>query len=214
MAKARARAIFAFPPRRVKIGDAHAPQPSNHRLPKKRRTPNRRGKSSIGARRAEPAGPWLLTHPKCVAERAEDLAEVREMIEAGESAIAEDELRYLLSGCPDFIEAHALCGELAAAGERGDVELARGHFGYAFQLGEKAINAAGCRGPLPGAEPANAPWYDAALGLAWCFEKLGRSADADRVAKKACQLDPSDPAGIRRALDELRSGGLPMVTLG
>ena len=132
------------------------------------------------------------------------------MIEAGETEIAQDELRYLLAGCPDFIEAHALCGELAAS----DLELARGHFGYAFGLGEKALAAARCDGPLPGAQRANAPWYDAALGLAWCFEKLGRAGEADRIARTACRFDATDPAGICATLDELRSGGLPMVDLG
>ena len=54
------------------------------------------------------------------------------MMEAGEVDIAIDELRWLLSGCSDFIEAHRLLGELALA--ENDLPLARAHFGYAYSL--------------------------------------------------------------------------------
>lgn len=139
------------------------------------------------------------------------------MIEAGESEIATDELRYLLSGCPELIEGHLLLGQLAVEEDESrkvDLELARGHFGYAFTLGEKALNAAKCPGPLPGADPANAPWHEAARGLAWCFEKQGNAPMADQIAATAKRFDPSDPAQVAAMLDELRAGGLPIVELG
>ena len=73
-------------------------------------------------------------HPRCVRDRAEDLEEVRAMIEAGELEIALDELRWLLADCREFIAAHVLLGELAVA-TQGDLPLARGHFGAGYQLG-------------------------------------------------------------------------------
>ncbi|MGL4513342.1 MAG: tetratricopeptide repeat protein [Lacipirellulaceae bacterium] len=159
------------------------------------------------------AGVWAFVHPREVDERAEDLAEVREMIEAGELDVAVDELRWLLSACSDFIEAHAMLGELAVEMTE-DVELARGHFGYAFQLGERALDRTGKPRPLPGAHPANRAWFEAARGLAWCFEKLGRPTDADGVLAIVRRCDPSDPSGVGSLLDSMRSGGLPIVELG
>lgn len=155
--------------------------------------------------------------PPCAVERADDLEEVREMIEAGETEIATDELRYLLSGCTEMIAAHVLLGQLAVESEEvkpSELELARGHFGYAFQLGEKALAVGNCPGPLRGSEPINAPWYEAARGLAWCFEKQGNAPMANEIAATAKKYDPSDPAEISAMLDEIRAGGLPIVELG
>lgn len=173
---------------------------------------SRRSQGGLRIRRLTEGNGWEFVHPRAAVERMEDLEEVRTMIEEGEIEIALDELRYLLSGCSDFIEAHALLGEIAAQGET-DLELARGHFGYGFQLGERAIDITECPGPIPGSERANAPWYDAAFGLVWCFEKQGKSAFADRIVAIACGMDPSDPAGIRAMLDDLRSGGLPIIEI-
>ena len=114
----------------------------------------------------------MLVHPRCARDRADDLEEVREMIEAGELDVAIDELRWLVGGCSEFIEAHGLLGELALATDE-DVALARGHFGVAVQLGLKALERAA------------------------------------RVVK----LDPRDPLEVRKVLDDLRSGGLPVVEL-
>ena len=66
------------------------------------------------------------------------------MIEAGEVDIAIDELRWLLGGCSDFIAAHRMLGEAAML--ESDIPLARGHFGYAFQIGVKALDQAGVAG--------------------------------------------------------------------
>lgn len=156
---------------------------------------------------------WVFVYSREVKERAEDLEEVIAMIEGGEHEIALDELRWLLAECSEFMAAHALLGELAV--EMGqDIELARGHFGFAFTLGEKAIDRANCKGPLFGSETTNAPWYDAGRGLAWCFEKQGQGAMADRILALTKLYDASDPAGIGAMLDDLRSGGRPIVTLG
>lgn len=160
---------------------------------------------------------WRLVAPPCAEERAEDLEEVLAMIEGGETEIAVDELRYLLSGCPELVAAHVLLGQLALEADESkpsDIELARGHFGFAFALGEKALKAAGCAGPLPGDDPANAPWHEAARGLAWCLEKQGQNTMADQVAATVRQFDPADPAEVTAMLDELRAGGLPIIELG
>ena len=192
----------------------------NHRGPQHGRqqgSNSRRSQGGLRIRRLTKGDGWEFVHPRAAVERAEDLEEVRAMIEGGEIEIALDELRFLLSGCSDFIEAHALLGEIAAQGTTDadiDMELARGHFGYGFQLGERAIDITNCPGPIPGSERANAPWYDAAFGLVWCFEKQGKWAMADRIVAIACGMDPTDPAGIRAMLDDLRSGGLPMIELG
>lgn len=200
------------------LSDARRPRKPRRGRPAGKR-PARRGKpsSSYGVRRLEDDQGWALTPPPCARERADDLDEVRLMVDAGETEIATDELRWLLSGCPDLMEAHVLLGQLALEADEAkpaSIELARGHYGYAFQVGEKALKQSSGAGPLPGAEPANAPWYEAARGLAWCFEKQQNPAMADRIAATAKKHDPSDPAEIVAMLDELRAGGLPIVELG
>lgn len=196
-----------------------------------KRRPNKPSKSNRGRRpggkggqrtpsalklRALPGGAgWALVSPPSAVEREDDLDEVRQMIEAGETEIATDELRYLLSGCPELLAAHVLLGQLAVDSDEskpGDIELARGHFGYAFQLGEKALQ--GQSGKLPGSDPANAPWHESARGLAWCFEKQGNRPMADQIAATARRWDPTDPAEVAAMLDDLRAGGLPIVELG
>jgi hypothetical protein len=157
-------------------------------------------------------GAWAFVHPRDARDRAEDLEEVSAMIEAGELEIATDELRWLLSGCSEFMAAHVLLGELAV--ETGnDIPLARGHFGFAYQLGQKALARQKCHGPLPGAQPANVAYYAAARGLAYCLEKQGQAAMANEIALAVKQLDPTDPAGVTALLDELRSGGAPTFNL-
>lgn len=169
--------------------------------------------NSVQVQRNASGSAWVFSHPKAVREMAEDLEEVRGMIAAGEGEIAVDELRWLLADCSDFLEAHNLLGELALEISQ-DIPLARGHFGYAYQLGEKAIRRAECRGPLPGDHPANAPFFAAAQGLAWCLEKLGQPDKANEVVALVKQLDPRDPLGVANAVEELRTKGLPIVELG
>ena len=109
------------------------------------------------------------------------------MIEAGEFDIATDELRWLVSGCSEFIEAHELLGELALAASD-DFALARGHFGFAVQLGLKALERAKVRGPLPYRQPANRAFFEAGRGLAWSLVKLdllAQGAGAGRDARAA-----------------------------
>ncbi len=120
------------------------------------------------------------------------------MIAAGENEIARDELRWLLSECHDFLAAHKLLGDLALA--ENDVRLARGHFGYAYQIGLKAIDQAGAKF-LPFAQAANQPFFEAGKGLAQCLFKLGKRGLARDVVRRLLEFDPSDPLGIGKPKD-------------
>jgi len=183
------------------------------RRPKKKNKHSGSSRASGVTTRKLASGGWVLVHPRAAVERFEDLEEVRLMIDAGELEVAVDELRWLLSGCSELMAAHVLLGELAL--EMGpDIKLARGHFGFAYQLGEKALGKAKVAGPLLASQPANRPLFDAARGLAWCMEKLEKPKTADQIIATTRQLDPSDPLGIAELIDDLRSGGLPVIGLG
>jgi hypothetical protein len=138
---------------------------------------------------------WELVHPRCARVRAEDMEEVEAMLAAGETEVARDELRWLLQGCSDFIAAHRLLGELAM--EENDLPLARAHFGYAYQIGLRALPARGLPGPLPYDLPANRAFLESAKGLAWCLRQLGEGKLAQLVAENLLRWDPSDPLGVR-----------------
>lgn len=133
------------------------------------------------------------------------------MIEAGENDVAVDELRWLVGGCSEFVEGHELLGELALA--QGDYDLARGHFGFAIQLGLKALVRAQASGPLPYAQPANQAFYAAGRGLALALVKLGMTAKAVELVEDLLRLDPSDPLRLRTLIDEASTGGLPIIEL-
>jgi tetratricopeptide (TPR) repeat protein len=155
--------------------------------------------SALRVRRTADGGAWELVHPRCARDRAEDVEEVRKMIDAGETEIAVDELRWLLSGCSDFIDAHRLLGELALAEE--DLSLARGHFGYAHRLGMKALEQAKAEGPLPYRLPVNESFHEAGKGLAYCLLHLGKRELASEVVEQLLRCDPSDPLGLRKLLE-------------
>lgn len=189
------------------------------RPPRKPPGPPRRGgegqpsASGVSATRAASGQGWVLVHPRCVRECAEDLEEARAMIAAGEVEVAIDELRWLLDVCRDMIEAHALLGRLAAEHAR-DLELARAHFGYGYQLGVKALRRARNPAPLSALHPANRPFYDAGRGLAWCFNETQKPDLALEVIEHLLACDPTDPLRLAAWIDELKTGGMPMVQLG
>lgn len=181
-----------------------------------RRKPKRRAggpsPNGLSVRRSTDGRSWVLVHPRCVRDRAEDLDEVRAMIEAGELEVALDELRWLLSGCAEFIAAHVLLGELAVAAHN-DVTLARGHFGAGYQLGLQTWRRANRPKPLLYSQPANQPFFDAGRGLVWTLESLGRRDMAAEVVETLLEFDPSDPLKLRAMIDKLRTGGAPIVSL-
>lgn len=162
-------------------------------------------------RRTTDGRSWVFVHPREARDRAEDLEEVLLMIEAGESDIALDELRWLLSGCAEFLAAHVLLGELARA--MNDIPLARGHYGAGYQLGLQTLRRANMPKPLLYAQPANKPFFEAGQGLAWSLETLGKPQLAEEVAATLIDLDPSDPLQLRSMLDEMRTEGKPIIDL-
>lgn len=158
-----------------------------------------------------PSGAWTLRHPRCARDRAEDMEEVRMMIDAGELDVAQDELRWLLSGCSDSMDAHLLLGELALEGGA-DYQLARGHYGYAYQLGLRAWRRAGQPEPVSYNQPANRSFFEAGRALAWCLEKLSKATMADEVVAVLTTLDRSDPLECRQMLLDLRDNdSLPLL---
>lgn len=150
-------------------------------------------KRPIGLQRLGQEGEFALVHPACVKARQEDLDEVHTMLAAGEEEIAEDELRWLLNGCNAFIEGHRLLGEIAL--RRSDFELARSHFGYAYELGLAALPPGQpCR--LPYQVPANRAWLEAAKGLIDSLGGLGETQVADEVRRRVLEFDPTDPLHV------------------
>lgn len=117
------------------------------------------------------------------------------MLAAGEAEIARDELVWLLSECPDFLEAHVQLGLVAL--EDDDPKLARGHFGRAYELVLRAVDAAGVAGPLPYALEGNRVFFEAAKGLAHTLMATGREQLARDLLRRTTQLDPADTLGIR-----------------
>ena len=153
---------------------------------------------TLARREASDGAAWEIVQPRCARNRRDDIAEVEAMIEAAETEIARDELVWLLSECPDFLEAHVHLGLIAL--EEGDPKLARGHFGRAYELCLRAIEAAGGPQPLPYALPGNQPFYEAAKGLVHCLLETNRRKMAADVCRRIAPLDPADPLGIQKLL--------------
>ncbi len=139
-------------------------------------------------------GAWEFVHPRCARKRRDDIAEVEEMVAAGETDVARDELVWLLAECPDFLDAHLHLGLLAL--EEDDPKLARGHFGRAYELGIKALEAAGDPRPVPYDRDGNRAFFEAAKGLVHCLVATGRTTLAKDVVRRATTLDPADPLGL------------------
>ena len=152
-------------------------------------------KSAMRVREVTGRGIWQLVHPPCAVERQDDLDEVQQMLEAGEFDVARDELRWLLDGCGDLVRAHQMLGEMAA--DEGDFALARGHFGYAFDICRAAFPEGRLPGPLPYELPENQALHESAKGLAWCLRELGKQDAALRVLEEMTRWDPTDPLGAK-----------------
>ncbi|MFM7108017.1 MAG: hypothetical protein ACKOZU_05380 [Planctomycetaceae bacterium] len=160
--------------------------------------PSPQGRDALRVERREtPAGAaWEFVHPRCARRRRDDIAEVEAMLAAGETEIARDELVWLLSECPDFLEAHVHLGLLALGDD--DPKLARGHFGRAWELCLRALDAAGAPKPVPYELPGNKPFHEAAKGLVHCLVETGRAPLGRTVCARIAPLDPADPLGIQR----------------
>jgi hypothetical protein len=127
-----------------------------------------------------------LVHPRAVKETELDYEEGVELWKAGDPESARDALRYALSACHDNIWAHVALGQIALVEFR-DPALARGHFGYAFDLVHRALPE-GFKGRLPRDRPNNRPFYEAIDGLAQSLEGLGRHADSKSLKALGARL--------------------------
>lgn len=178
-----------------------------------KRPKRRPSKNSLSLERAKSGNAWVFSHPREVRECAEDLDEVREMIEAGETDIGVDELRWLLEMCHEMLPAHFLLGKVAVE-VANDIPLGRGHFGVGYQLGLQAWRRAGEPTPVAALHPANRVFFDCGRGLIWCLNQLQLNAMALEVVEQLLTLDPSDPLALKNWLDELRTEGKQIVELG
>ena len=165
---------------------------------RKKKPGKRRSSNAIQVRRASDGKSYELAFPSSVRERAEDMEEVRAMLAAGETEIATEELRWLLGGCHELLEAHYLLGKVAV--ESGNQDLARAHFAYAFKLGTDALPKRGLDHPLPHANPANQAFHEAGAGLAKALLELKEANKAKEVAMQLLALDPTDPLGVKEIL--------------
>ncbi len=154
---------------------------------------------------------YALLPPACAFEREEDLDEVRKMIAGGEPEIARDELLYLVADCRGFLEAHNLLGQLALEDE--DIALARGHFGFAYEIALQSLGSA-FQGILPAGREYNREFFLAGRGVARCLISRGKREEGREILKKMAKFDPREP-DVKALLDELdeqdRTGNLPPV---
>jgi hypothetical protein len=142
---------------------------------------------------------FALQPPVCAVDRKEDLDEVHQMITGGELEIARDELLYLVSDCRAFLEAHNLLGELAL--EENDLAVARGHFGFAYEIGLDSLPK-GFRGILPATTDYNRPFFLAGQGLARCLIARGQKPEGREVLVQLSRFDPRDET-VKSLLKEL-----------
>jgi tetratricopeptide (TPR) repeat protein len=119
-----------------------------------------------------------------------DYAEGIALWREGDVEAARDALRYALQGCGDNLWVHVALGRIALEEFR-DPALARGHFGYAFELAQRALPP-GFSGRLPSGRPANRPFYGAIDGLAACYDALGQRAEAAGLRDLAKRLSGGD----------------------
>jgi hypothetical protein len=136
-----------------------------------------------------------LVHPRQIKDVELDYEEGIEIWKAGDPEAARDALRYALSGCRDNIWVHVALGQIALR-DFHDPALARGHFGYAVELVERALPS-GFAGRLPRERPSNRPFYEALAGLTLCLEALGQ-------APRAAEL-----RALQERLSKDRTGGGP-----
>jgi hypothetical protein len=189
------RAIVTSEDPNRESNDEHRASAANSPARKKRKKKSKKTSQLVTIVRDE-NGAWEFKEQRCARARREDLEEVHEMIDSGEIEIAQDELRWLLSGCRDFMAAHKLLGDLAL--ETGDLKLARAHYGYAYQIGIQAVDRAGRVTSLPYCTAGNRPFWDAARGLVQCLVKANKTGMVRDVVARLLAVEPSDPLGLKQ----------------
>ena len=181
-------------------GSGRRPRDQSRQGSRSRRppTPGRRPKGALATRPAAPgaadrsaSGSWAATISSSSIRKGSGrpsltIEEGIELWKAGDPESARDALRYALSACHDNIWAHVALGQIALVEFR-DPALARGHFGYAFELGHRALPQ-GFKGRLPRDRPNNRPFYEAIDGLAQSLEALGRHGDSKSLRALGARL--------------------------
>jgi hypothetical protein len=155
-----------------------------------------RGQGPIGLARIDGEN-YELVHPRGVKEAELDYEEGIEIWKAGDPEAARDALRYALSACHDNLWVHVALGQIALLEFR-DPALARGHFGYAFELANRALPG-GFTGQLPRDRPNNRPFYSALEGLVQSLEALGRHVECESLRALGIRLSagPHDDLGAK-----------------
>ena len=192
--------------------DAEEPGRNGPRRREGRPTSRRPGPRSGAIRLARVGGnDFELVHPRGVRETELDYEEGLEIWKAGDPEGARDALRYALSACRDNLWIHNALGRIALEEFR-DPTLARGHFGYAVELGRKALPPQ-FAGRLPPDRPANRPFYDAVDGLMKCLDALGQTDESrslrslrDRLAGGP-EVIARDWLGMKTLRDRKNDGG-------
>lgn len=138
-----------------------------------------------------------------------DYAEGIEIWQAGDPEGARDALRYALQGCGDNLWVHVALGRIALE-DFNDPSLARGHFGYAFELAQRAFPP-GFTGRLPRDRFANRPFFEALEGLTACYEALGNAPEVASLRGLARQLSgrPNEPRRSPNASPREKPDGGP-----
>jgi hypothetical protein len=137
------------------------------------------------------ANEFALVHPKCIHEMELDFAEGVALRREGDLEAARDALRFALQGCGDNMWVHVELGRIALE-DFNDPTLARGHFGYAFELAKRAIPP-GFSGRIPRRHPMNEPLYSAVEGLVACYEQLGKRALVDELRRLVSMWEGEGP---------------------
>jgi hypothetical protein len=127
-----------------------------------------------------------------------------ELWKAGDPEGARDALRYALAACRDNLWIHTALGRIALEEFR-DPTLARGHFGYAVDLGRRAVPPH-FAGVLPADRPNNRPFYEALDGLIRSLEALGQAGESQALRTLQDRLSGGRPGSAGKAPGRPDSG--------
>jgi len=153
-----------------------------------------------GLRRMGKPNCYEFDLPRSVMDRKDDMDDVRGMVKHDEIDVAIDELRWLLSDCPQLMEAHALLGILASEFDDptpDDVELALAHLECALDIGRTALNFRRLQAPLLCDRPTNRPFFQAGLTMIRLLRSQGKKDAADRLLQELIRLDPKLPLPLQ-----------------
>ena len=142
----------------------------------------RRGGREIPPRvKIDDQGRWTLVPPHCAFELEPDLADIEMLMKEGDYEAARDGALYLLEECQDMTAAHLLLGKIAEK-ESNDLNIARAHYAYVFEITLKWLGRNEL-GVMNGGQKINRISLESAEGLARVLEKRGDHQKAAQVAK-------------------------------